>query len=128
MHSANSIRFANSPGSVVRVRCYAPSRALTPPGETIVITPAMDQTQVATLCTQGRINERTAAAIARLQAIPGLTHLVVRQHEVFVMLEQPTWTEVHPLVLTILTEEVFEGADTRLEDYSGPRCGCQHCD
>lgn len=126
MHFANRIRFANSPGSVVR--CYAPSRALASPGETIVITPAMDRTQVASLCDQGRINDRTAAAALRLQAIAGLTHLVFRQHEVFVMLENPTWTEVHPLVITILTEEVFEGADTRLEDFSGPRCGCQHCD
>lgn len=126
MHSANRIRFASSPGSVVQ--CYVPSRALASPGETIVTTPAMDKTQVAALCAQGRINDRTAAAVSRLHEIHGLTHLIVREHEIFVMLEKAAWADVHPVVVTILTEEVFEGADTKLENYSGPRCGCQHCD
>jgi len=110
----NRIRFAGSKNSTVR--CYAVSANLTVEMMDTVVY-RLDQP----LPVHREVCADTLRAVERLQNLGGITHLIVRQKELFVLLaDSLAWESIHHRVIAILTEEVFAGRQVLLEDY------CQH--
>ena len=126
MQTPNCIRFASSPGSIVR--CYAVSKPMAGSMETIVFHPGMDRTEITNLATQSRITPQSQKAVERILAIAGLTHVILREHELFFMLTTNSWDTVHGEALRIIQECYFPDEKVEILDYSRPRpCPCPNC-
>ncbi|MCA9802523.1 MAG: hypothetical protein KC777_11190 [Cyanobacteria bacterium HKST-UBA02] len=110
----NRIRFASSKNSPVR--CYAVSANLTVEMMDTVVY-RLDQP----LPAHREVYADTVRAAEKLQKLGGITHLIVRQKELFVLLaDGASWDSIHEQVIAILTEEIFASRRVLLEDY------CQH--
>lgn len=110
----NRIRFSGSKNSPVR--CYAVSADLTL-GIMDTVVYRLDQP----LPTKPEVYAATRKVAEQLQKVDGITHLIMRQKELFVLLSDGVpWTSIHDRVIDTLTEEIFAGRRVLLEDY------CQH--
>lgn len=124
MPTENRIRFASSPGSIVR--CYAVSKPMAGVMETVVAHAKMDRNQLQELVFQSRITAESAEAIGKLLALPDLTHIVLRQHDLIIMLKADTWDTVHDRALQIIGEVYFPKEDVEIQDYSACfQCKCR---
>lgn len=124
MPNNNRIRFASSIGSPVR--CYAVSSTLTGSTKTIVTYPSISEADLKARTKAGSATAQTVDVIARLHRLPGITHLVIRSTELFVMLESASgWPSIHDEIIKILQEVYFANQLVDIEDRCQKVCTCQ---